>query len=81
MRPKDKLRAYWSKRGRDIMLDFPLGRNTQSDGHWLSSVFDKEFEAEITKRGYDIKTLRFSVDPMHGNDKFASQQAEVAEGK
>lgn len=57
----EQLRVYWSKRERDVMIYFPLGTCTSSDGHWISGVFDKAFTDELTKRGYDVSTLRFSV--------------------
>lgn len=74
MKAADKLRAYWSKRETDVMLHFPLGRQTVCDGHWLSGVFDKNFIEQLEARGYDPTTLRFSVEPKSGNEKFASQR-------
>ena len=51
------LRAYWSKKEWDVMIDTPTGPS----GHWLASVFCKEFLKELDERGYDKTTLRFSV--------------------
>jgi hypothetical protein len=77
---KPALRAYWSKREQDVMLDFPLGQRTSSDGHWLAYVFNREFTEELTRRGYDVKTLRFSVevdlDGPRAAEKFATLLAE-----
>lgn len=77
---KPALRAYWSKRERDLMLDFPLGQCTSGDGHWLSGVFNNDVLAELTRRGYDVKTLRFSVevdlDGPRAAEKFATLLAE-----
>lgn len=70
------LKAYWSKRENDLMfyhpdrkanghllhnvlcaprpyLDFSNGRR--------DIAFDKSFVEELEERGYDVKTLRFSV--------------------
>lgn len=69
-----KLRAYWCKRENDIMLYHPLGMQTSCDAHWLSGVFNKEFTDELTKRGYDVATIKFSVEPKKGNTRFASQR-------
>lgn len=76
MKRADKLRADWSKKERDIMLHFPIGFSTKSDGHWLSVIFGKEFAAEIEARGYDISTMKFEVSPAIGNPKFRSQRPE-----
>lgn len=57
----DKLKAYWSKRERDLMLDWPAVEGGRSDARFLNSVFDKAFTDELTKRGYDVTTLRFSI--------------------
>ena len=74
MRSEDKLRASWSKREKDIVLHWPGGSSTKADGHWLSSIFDQEFTDELLKRGYDPTTLRFSVEPQIGNERFTSQK-------
>jgi hypothetical protein len=74
MNPSDKLRAYWSNQEDDLMLNFPVGTETKSDGRSLAGVFSKEFTEEMTRRGYDITTLRFSIAPQKGNQKFSSQR-------
>lgn len=79
MKPDDKLRAYWSKRESDIMLHWPGGSSTKCDGHYLSGIFDQKFIDEMTRRGYDVTTLRFSIEPVKGNQRFLSQQKEVAQ--
>lgn len=76
MKAADKLRADWSKRENDIILHWPLGSQTKCDASWLSDLFNKEVTAELEKRGYDVKTLKFSIEPQKGNDKFASQREE-----
>ena len=77
VRPSDCLRAYWSKRERDLMLFHPLGQATSCDAHWLSGVFGKQFTDELSSRGYDVTTLRFSVEPKRGEQRFASQRSNV----
>ncbi len=74
MKQEDKLRAYWSKGERDIMLHWPGGESTRADGHYLSGLFDKEFTEEMKRRGYDLRTLKFSIEPMAGNQRFTSQR-------
>jgi hypothetical protein len=76
MRANDKLRVYWGKLEKDLMFFSPLGFGTKSDAHWLSGVFTKEFTAELETRGYDPKTLKFSVEPLAGNLKFSSERLE-----
>lgn len=70
----DKLHAYWSKRERDVILYSPLGQQTTCDGAFLAGVFNKAFTDELERRGYDVSTLRFSIAPKQGNERFASQR-------
>ena len=63
MKAIDKLRATWSKKEKDVMLHFPLGRLTKSDAHWLSGIFTAEFIQELKERGYDHTTMKFEVYP------------------
>ncbi len=70
MKAEHKLRARYCKRERDIVLEFPLGFGTKSDGHYLSGIFNREFKQEMTNRGYDIATLRFEISPKAGDPKF-----------
>lgn len=74
MRAKDKLRVNWSKSEQDLMVHFPLGQGTKSSGRYLIHRFDDTFIEEMTKRGYDITTLRVSIEPNQGDTRFASQR-------
>jgi hypothetical protein len=65
MKAKEKLRAYWSKREDDIMLYWP---SRQSDGHWLSGIFNDEFIKQIKARDFDITTMKFEVSPLNTAD-------------
>ena len=72
---KRQLRAYWSKREKDLMFYHPTQK---ADGHLLCAIFsakrqrhdwntgkpvyDPSFVEELEARGFDIKTLRFSVE-------------------
>ena len=77
MKAKDKFRATWCKKWGDILLHYPLGIGTRSDGHWLSGWLNKEFTDELTDRGYDVTTIKFSIQPTKGNVKFVSQRGEA----
>ena len=79
MRAEDKLRAYWSKKENDLMLHWPAGVSTNCDGSYLSCVFSKEVRDELERRGYDLTTLKFSIEPVKGNKRFTSQSGEVAD--
>lgn len=76
MQAVDKLRAYWSKKERDVMLHWPAGTHTKCDGSYLSGVFDKAFQKEMERRGYDLTTLKFSIEPKAGNQRFTSQMTK-----
>lgn len=63
---KRKLIAKWSKRENAIEYRFP---DYKSNGGLLSWLFEgykypheKTFVQELDERGYDVKTLRFSVE-------------------
>lgn len=59
--PKCRLRASYSKKEEDIEFKYPLGNQSVADGHFLYSAIDRTFIKELTDRGYDIKTLKFSI--------------------
>jgi hypothetical protein len=68
---ENTLSVRWSKRERDFLYYFP---SSKSDGGYLHSRFqhDKDYNGktlaeELRDRGYDVKTLRFSImkDPDH----------------
>jgi hypothetical protein len=73
VKAKDKLRIYWHRR-EGLMGYHPLGFQTKSDLAYMFSVITPEVLAELERRGYDPKTLKLSVEPQAGNDRFASQR-------
>jgi hypothetical protein len=67
---KNKLRAKWSKKEKDILYRFPRC----CDGAYLNGIFTRKidfgtlpdqpptsFLDELERRGYDIKTLKFEI--------------------
>lgn len=69
---KNSLRAFWSKKEKDIMFGWPDGLQTKTDGHFLYHRFSigpfnydgnlqLSFLEELDKRGYDLTTLSFSI--------------------
>jgi len=62
-----ELKARWSKRERDVLMEWGASGADKSDGGWLNSWlsyhkgFDGTFLQELERRGYDITTLRISV--------------------
>jgi hypothetical protein len=79
MKVIDKLRVYWSKKEKDICLHWPGGFQTKCDAHYLSGIFNDEFIGEMKERGYDITTLKFSIEPMKNDDRFISQRKKTAQ--
>ncbi len=66
----NKLKARYSKREKDLLIEHPLGFNTGSDGHMLYD-FLRQLKGELEDRGYDITTLKFEVSPKLPNiEKF-----------
>jgi hypothetical protein len=65
-KPK-QLKAQWSKRQDDIVYSWGEGVS-KADSHLLHGALtitmkwgDKSFQEELEARGYDIKTLKFSI--------------------
>ena len=81
MKASDKLRVTYSKRERDLMMHYPLGFMTKNDGHYLANTFSKAFTDELTQRGYDITTMKFSIEPLAGQTRFAAQRIAAPESE
>lgn len=67
---KKKLTLKWSKKEKDLICHYP---NSQDGGlifdaftgekyHRLSDEWSKSFVKELEERGYDITTLKFSIE-------------------
>jgi len=80
MQSKYKLRANWSKKENDVMLHYPLGVRTKSDGSYLCSVFTAEFVQEMKDRGYDITKMKFEIPIKQGErlDKFETLNEDLS---
>lgn len=78
---ENKLKVNYSKRERDLMIHHPLGIGTKADAHFLSGFFNQEFSDELTRRGYDITTLKFEVKPLLPNIKKFPTLSEHANPK
>lgn len=85
---EDTLKAYWSKREQDLMFHHPAGPQTGSDGHMLYGavchdklIGGQPLAAELKRRGYDIKTLKFSIekDPTHARWQPPAQPSSQGE--
>jgi hypothetical protein len=74
MKAKDKLRATWSKKDDTVSYHFPLGSQTKSDAGFLSGFITEDMARVLEARGYDITTLKFSIEPKKGDQRFASQR-------
>ena len=62
-----ELKARWSKRESDVVLEWGGSGADKTDGSWLNSWlshhkgFDGSLLQELEARGYDPATLRISV--------------------
>jgi hypothetical protein len=71
---RNKLVVFWSKREDDFLIRYPRSPDGHlAYGHFCAErqrydyttrgpVFDPSFVQELEHRGYDVKTLRFSVE-------------------
>lgn len=68
-RKQPELRVVWSKREEDLLFHF---NGQKADSHLIHSMlcaerlkldgeFERSFVHELEARGYDVKTLRFSI--------------------
>lgn len=71
MKESDKLRASWSDLEGELLFQYPLGHQTEGDARFLCSKLSGIL-GELEDRGYDTTTLRFSIGPREGHQKFAS---------
>jgi hypothetical protein len=77
MKKSDKLTLRWSKKDVDFVVSYPLGVGTASDAHFIQNVIDyknkdlsfKSFVDELEFMGYDITTLKLSIEPKLPNNK------------
>jgi hypothetical protein len=60
-RKRFRLAAKWNHRERDLHVDC-TPRFSNCDLRWLCDVFNKEVLDGLERRGYDLRTLRFSID-------------------
>lgn len=70
---KNKIRARWSKKKNDLIINFP----NASDGRYVADIFNEQVTNELAKRGYDLSTLKFSVERFKGMDKWVIEKAGV----
>ena len=63
-----QLKMGWSKREQDVMYAWGGDGADKSDASLLHAVltvplkyFDKTFQEELIERGYDITTVKFSI--------------------
>jgi len=54
----NKLIAAWDEDELDIVIAWP---KTKTDAFYLQQFFNEDFVKEITKRGYDITTMKFEI--------------------
>ena len=75
MNNKDKFRARWNIKDRDVVCFCPKGSNTFCDaGYFVGNILDFDKCIELERRGYDLSTLKFEISPQKGNNKFCSQR-------
>lgn len=70
LKETDKLRVCWGKEEYercepyDLVIRWPMMQNGSADGSWIfSKLFNEENRKELERRGYDITTLKFSIEP------------------
>ena len=77
MKKEEKLYGKWIKKGFEVF--FPKGDGTKCDYNYVSDFFNRKFFDELQRRGYDIMTFKFSVEPMEYNEKFTAERVRKEE--
>lgn len=76
---QNKLKVHWSKKEDDLLGEYPLGKLSKCDVNYLfANVFTDEFENEMKSRGYDIKTLKFSIEVDKNGDRYQEKFPSLA---
>ena len=57
---KDRVRVWWSKRERDLMVNWDR-EVARTNPRWIIGLFSQDVLDELDRRGYDITTLKFSI--------------------
>jgi len=70
----NKLRVTWCKQEQTRLFHTPAGDQTKCDGHLMNGFITDELVKELDERGYDVATLKFSIEPKKGDQRFASQR-------
>ena len=58
--PEPRIRVWWSKKERDLMVTCDPGTET-SAGRVILNVFSEDVLIELDRRGYDTTTIRFQI--------------------
>ena len=74
MKAIDKLRVYWCKKEDFRTFYMPSGNQTRCDGHYMNGIITEDVINELDERGYDVSTIKFSIEPKKGNERFVSQR-------
>jgi len=76
---QNKLKARWSKKEDDILIDYPKGKLTKCDANYLLAyVFNDEFVKDMTARRYDMTTLNFSIEVDKNGDRYQEKFPTLA---
>lgn len=76
---QNKLKVCWSQKENDILVDYPKGKSTKCDANYLLAyVFNDEFVKDMTARGYDITTLKFSIEVDKNGDRYQEKFPTLA---
>lgn len=73
MSKRPGIRVRWSKRERDLVVDWDQER-CKANPRYVLGLFSQEVTDELTQRGFDVTSLRFSISRQDGWD--AGQQQD-----
>lgn len=78
---KNKLKISWCKKEKDILVTYPLGIKTNCDASFLYNMLEKcNFVEEVKNRGYDIKSIKFSIEVDKNNERYKTKFPTLSKG-
>lgn len=59
------IKLHWSKREEDIEVCWEAEH--KATANYILDMFGKEFQKEMKERGYDLESIKFSINKLKSN--------------
>lgn len=65
--PKPDIKLRWNKRENDIEVQWEAGH--KHTGLYMLDLFNKDVQKELRDRGYDLTTIKFSINKKNASNE------------